>query len=133
MPPNKLRLALGGLAGLSIAAGTWFALAPREAEFLLPVAGKGEIRYDCRLTSTRDEAEGRAKAAHAAFLAGLPPLAEAAAAKLQAAMDRANSTGDLSGLTDYKAEYLAAVTVLRTDVEARFGCRVNSELQAPGG
>ena len=48
-------------------------------------------------------------------------------------MDKANSTGDLSGLTDYKADYLAAVKTLRGDIEARFGCRVNSELQTPGG
>ncbi|GAB1480615.1 hypothetical protein MASR2M74_31970 [Paracoccaceae bacterium] len=118
-----------GVAG----AGALLALRQPEARFRLPVAGKGEVSYDCRLTSTRDEAEGRAKTAHAAFLAGLTPLAEAAATQLQAAMDRANSTGDLSRLTDYKAEYLAAVTALRADIETRFGCRVNSALQAPGG
>ncbi len=122
------------LVALAVAgAGAWLALRQSEVRFRLPVAGKGEVSYDCRLTSTRDEAEGRAKAAHAAFLAGLTPLAEAAATQLQTAMDRANSTGDLSGLTDYKAEYLAAVTALRADIETRFGCRVNTELQAPGG
>lgn len=113
--------------------GAWLALRQPQAAFRLPVAGKGDVVYDCRLTSTRDEAEGRAKAAHAAFLAGLTPLAEAAAAQLQAAMDKASSTGDLSDLTSYKATYLEAVTSLRADIETRFGCRVNSELQAPAG
>ena len=122
------------LVALAVAgAGVWLALRQPEARFRLPVAGKGEVSYDCHLTSTRDEAEGRAKAAHAAFLAGLTPLAGPAATQLQAAMDRANSTGDLSGLTDYKAEYLAAVTALRAGIETRFGCRINTELQAPGG
>ena len=121
-------------AGLALAAGgLWFALPPSEASFRLPVAGKGDVSYACSLTSTHDEAEGRAKAAHAAFLAGLQPLAEAAAAQVQAAMDKANSTGDLSGLTDYKADYLTAVKALRADIETRFGCRVNTELQAPSG
>lgn len=122
------------LVALAVAgAGVWLVLRQPEARFRLPVAGKGEVSYDCRLTSTRDEAERRATAAHTAFLAGLTPLAEAAATQLQTAMDRANSTGDLSGLTDYKADYLAAVTALRADIETRFACRVNTELQAPGG
>ena len=122
------------MAGLAVVAGSaWFLWPATEARFRLPVAGKGEVSYDCRLTSTRNEAECRAKAAHAALLAGLSPLAEAAATQVQAAMDRVSNTGDLSGLTDYKADYLAAVTALRADIEARFGCRVNSELQAPGG
>ena len=119
-------------ATLGVAAlAAWLALRPSEARFRLPVAGKGEISYDCRVTSTPSEAESRAKAAHAAFLSGLPPLAATAAARLQAAMDTANSTGDLSGLTAYKTEYLDAVKALRAGIEARFGCRVNSDLQAP--
>lgn len=99
--------------------------------FALPVEGKGTIRYTCTLTRDATEAKARAEAAHVAFQSRLATLASAVAEDLQAAMLMATATGDKTALEAVNAGYKAQVVALRDDLNAEFGCEVDSTLQ-PG-
>lgn len=119
------------LAGLWLGGGfAWLSGGP-VATFRLPVPGKGEVAYTCRLTSTEAEAKARAEATHAAFQSRLKPLAETAAAAMQTAMTAAAITGDAAAVKEPQKDYLNKVKALRADLEAEFGCRINSDLTAP--
>ncbi len=114
--------------------GLWPFDEPR-AEFRLTASGKGELVYSCTLTaanpSAQNDARSRAEAAHAEFQIRLKELAEAAATEVQTGMTVAAISNDTSGIKAASDAYHDKVKALRVDLEAKYGCRVDSTLVAP--